>query len=279
MSNIRLFFTSMLILASVTLFSLEFTQSYLDEIGKKFGDDARKRLVGWEKLVKENQKADEKTKLEKVNIFFNLMNYYSDINHWGKEDYWATPLEFVVSGGGDCEDYTIAKYFTLLELGIPDEKLLITYVKALELNQAHMVLSYYPTPDAVPLILDNLNKELLPGDQRTDLKPVYGFNGKGLWAAKELGLGHKVANSDDYKRWTDLKDRMKDGKIIEGYSGDDFKPTTHVFRDRHTTLLIRRDDFLCGQKYARVHGSTTRVAFARFGDSVRFKLVDDDERQ
>lgn len=193
--------------------ALEFSPSYLDEIGKKYGEYAKRRLITWEKLIKDNKNSAELVKLEKVNSFFNLMEYYSDISHWGKDDYWATPLEFVVSGGGDCEDFTVAKYFTLLDLGVSDDKLLITYVKAIDLNLAHMVLTYYPTPDGIPLILDNLNKEMLTADKRPDLKPIYSFNGKGLWQAKQLGLGKKIGQATDLKRWNVLQEKIKAGTI------------------------------------------------------------------
>lgn len=196
-----------------TAWGIEFTPEFLAQIDKKYGDYAKRRLVAWQKLSTENKNLDEQKKLEAVNQFFNLLEYRSDIDHWGNEDYWATPLEMVVSGGGDCEDFTIAKYFTLLELGVPDEKLLITYVKALEFNQAHMVLTYYPTPGSIPLVLDNMNKEILPADRRKDLQPIYGFNGKGLWQAKQLGMGNKIGSPTDIKRWSDLEGRMKSGTI------------------------------------------------------------------
>lgn len=193
--------------------ALEFSQSYLDQIGKQYGEYAKRRIITWLDIIKNNKNDSELKKLEVVNQFFNLLEYRSDVSQWGKEDYWATPLEFIVAGGGDCEDYTVAKYFTLLELGVPDDKLLITYVKHLQLNIAHMVLSYYPTPDSIPLILDNYNKEILPADKRPDLQPIYGFNGKGLWAAKQLGLGNKIGQASDLKRWSDLEARMKEGSI------------------------------------------------------------------
>ena len=121
--------TLALTLVFLSLFSfawaIEFTQSYLDEIGKNYGEFAKRRLITWSKLSTENKSADDKKKLEAVNTFFNFIEYRKDLAHWGKEDYWATPLEFVVSGAGDCEDFAVAKYFTLLELGVPDEKLLI----------------------------------------------------------------------------------------------------------------------------------------------------------
>jgi predicted transglutaminase-like cysteine proteinase len=204
-----------LILASfICLVSaLEFSSSFLDEIAKQYGEYPKRRLIAWQNIIKENQNNDELKKLEAVNVFFNLLDYRTDISQWGREDYWATPLEFLVAGGGDCEDFTVAKYFTLLELGVSDDKLLLTYVKHLQLNVGHMVLSYYPTPDSIPLILDNYNKEILPADKRTDLQPIYGFNGKGLWAAKQLGVGNKIGQASDLKRWSDLEDRIKSGKI------------------------------------------------------------------
>lgn len=211
----------LLILTLLSLFcfawAVEFSQSYLDEIGKNYGEYAKRRLIGWQKLTAENKALDEKKKLEVVNVFFNLLEYSKDINHWGTDDYWATPLEFIVSGAGDCEDFAVAKYFTLLQLGVPDEKLLIMYVKLKQYsaiyNQAHMVLLYYETPQSVPLVLDNINKEILPADQRQDLKPIYGFNGTGLWQAKELGKGNKIGDASDLKRWADLEERIKSGKI------------------------------------------------------------------
>lgn len=191
----------------------ELTQAYLNEIQIKYGEYAKRRLVAWQKLIADFKNAEEKTKLTEVNIFFNLLEYKSDLDHWGNADYWASPLEFLVSGAGDCKSYTLAKYFTLLDMGVPDEKLLITYVKAINYNQAHMVLAYYAKPDSDPLILDNLNKEILPASQRKDLEPVYGFNGKGLWEAKQLKVGNKIGQATDLKRWVDLEERMKSDKI------------------------------------------------------------------
>ena len=196
-----------------TFAAISFDDAYLNEIEKKYGDYAKKRINSWMKVIQENKNKTELEKLEAVNLFFNLFEFMSDISHWGEQDYWASPLEFVVSGGGDCEDFSIAKYFTLLELGVPDEKMLITYVKAIEINQAHMVLTYYETPSSVPLVLDNLNGEMLPATKRPDLVPVYSFNGKGLWEAKQRGLGNKIGDAQDLKRWTDMEERMQKGYI------------------------------------------------------------------
>ncbi len=192
---------------------IKFTNDYLDSIEQEYGDYAKRRLVSWVKLMDEAKDLSEDEKLKQVNAFFNMLTFRSDISHWGDKDYWATPLELLVSGAGDCEDYSIAKYFTLLQLGVADERMLITYVKAVEINEAHMVLTYYEKPSAIPLVLDNLIGEIKTADKRPDLVPVYSFNGTGLWQAKQRGLGRKIGESDDLKRWSDLEERMNKGII------------------------------------------------------------------
>jgi predicted transglutaminase-like cysteine proteinase len=175
---------------------------------KKYGPEAGKRLLAWQALIRENSGRDELEKLALVNCFFNRLDFLDDIIHWQKKDYWATPVEFLASGGGDCEDFTLAKYFTLKAMGISEEKMNMIYVKAVRLNQAHMVLGYYPSPGAEPLILDNLVPTIEPASKRTDLLPVYSFNGVGLWLAKQRGRGKLVGNSDRLKRWQELLERM-----------------------------------------------------------------------
>lgn len=202
-------------LAGLSYAAIHFEVEFLAKIQAKYGEYAKRRLVSWEKVFVENKDKTTQEKLKNVNLFFNLIEFKTDMTVWGATDYWATPLEFLVAGAGDCEDYSIAKYFTLIELGIPEEKLFITYVQALELNQAHMVLTYYETPDAIPLVLDNLNGEILPGNKRTDLKPIYSLNGKGLWRAKQQGLGNALGQPKDIKKWDDMTQRILGGKIGE----------------------------------------------------------------
>ncbi len=175
----------------------------------KYGDEAEQRMQGWQRLISENQQQTEEQKLRLVNDFFNELTYRSDLNIWGREDYWATPAESLGKGQADCEDYSIAKYFTLRELGVSEDKMRITYVKALELNEAHMVLSYYPQPNSVPLVLDNLKANILSATKRFDLAPVYSFNAEGLWLAKRRGSGKRVGTSERISLWNDLKARMQ----------------------------------------------------------------------
>lgn len=188
---------------------IELTNEMLLQVKAKHGEQAERRLIDWQNLLRSAKNLPEKAKLDKVNDFFNLNSLFvNDIIHWKIEDYWATPWEFLTTGAGDCEDFAIAKYFTLKELGVDENKMRITYVKALRLNQAHMVLTYFETPRSVPIVLDNLISDIRPATQRSDLLPVYSFNGSGLWIAKARNTGKRVGNSDRLSLWNDLKNRM-----------------------------------------------------------------------
>jgi len=191
-----------------------FSNRLLNKIEQEHGGYARERIVIWEKLIIRNKNADNLQKLIVVNDFFNKMNFANDIDLWGKEDYWATPLQMLTSNGGDCEDYSIAKYFTLRKMGIPAERLRLTYVKALKLNQAHMVLTYYPDPDAEPLVLDNLVTDIRIVSNRKDLLRVYSFNGTDLWLAKEQGGDKHIGRSGRLSRWQEVIARINDEQIL-----------------------------------------------------------------
>ena len=205
--------TASLLFASISLSLasnsvVNFSADLLDRVSTKWGSQATQRLTSMETMIKNNQNLNDLEKLALVNQFFNLVPYKSDINHWGKKDYWATPFEMLTTFGADCEDYSIAKYFVLRELGVPDEYLKITYVKALNWDEAHMVLTYSKSATQIPMVLDNLNPEILPADQRTDLVPVYSFNAEGLWLSKERGNGQYVGSSDRIGMWVEMLNRL-----------------------------------------------------------------------
>ncbi|MFV1872165.1 MAG: transglutaminase-like cysteine peptidase [Oleiphilus sp.] len=193
---------------SLHVVAFEIDAQIIKQVSERFGDKAASRLRFWQKTVLDAKNNTEAEQLEIVNRFFNQVRFLSDQEHWQREDYWATPLELLATNGGDCEDYSIAKYFTLRELGIPDDKLKITYVKAVQLNQAHMILAYYDFPGAEPLILDNLVDDILPASERPDLVPVYSFNGEGLWLSKLSSQeGKRIGNANKLVSWKDLMTR------------------------------------------------------------------------
>lgn len=184
-------------------------QRWIDAVSNTYGERAGKRVETWRNILSELKSENETVQMTKVNQFFNQLYFVNDINLWGKNDYWATPLEFLGSNAGDCEDFTIAKYFSLLELGISDKKLRLVYVKSLTLNQFHMVLAYYSKPNAVPVLMDNIDPVIKPATQRRDLLPIYSFNGKNLWLMKEKANGKLAGKSSRLSLWNDLRSRNK----------------------------------------------------------------------
>lgn len=140
-------------------------------------------------------------KLNTVNLLFNRFKYQNDKISWKQKDYWTTPMEFISNGGGDCEDFAIAKYFALTALGVPQEKLRITYVKDNSIDE-HMVLMYYNTLKSDPLVLDNINKTITTLSRRKDLRVVYGFNETGLWMNNTKLVETKL------QKWINLLSRI-----------------------------------------------------------------------
>ncbi|MBC2660049.1 transglutaminase-like cysteine peptidase [Pseudomonas sp. MSSRFD41] len=171
--------------------------------------EGQQRIDAWQHLLATQKQVAEREQLKVVNLFFNKnMRYVEDIDLWHQVDYWETPIEALWKGAGDCEDYAIAKYFSLRRLGVASDKLRITYVKALRQNRAHMVLTYYSTPDAMPLVLDSLEDSIRPASERTDLLPVYSFNAEGLWLSGAKG-NKRVGDTKRLSRWQDVLKKMQ----------------------------------------------------------------------
>lgn len=193
--------------AATLLSSPEFSiaKSFLDKIENEYGVFAKRRALMLVQMMNEARDLDEMGKLEKVNDFFNQTPYSPDIKTWGVSDYWATRLEFIGKDKADCEDYVIAKFFTLKDLGVPPSKMFMTYAKSLRFKTGHLVLTYYETPKSVPLVLDNYNYKILPASQRDDLVPIYSFNGDELFNAKQAQIGKMIPAATRQKRpWDEL---------------------------------------------------------------------------
>ena len=181
---------------------------------QRYGDSGAAAVMAWRDLLTQAASQPDAAKLRRVNDFFNRRTRFGeDSDIWGRQDYWATPLEVLGRGQGDCEDFAIAKYVTLKLLGIPSEKLRLTYVKARiggpqsTLVQAHMVLSYYPAPNDEPLVLDSLISDIRPASRRPDLTTIFGFNAEGLW------VGGATSASRRFSKWQSVLARIREEGI------------------------------------------------------------------
>ena len=208
---------SWLCAAALLICSLVLAQTNLDHMQSlaksRYGQQTADMVAQWRSMINDIKDLPADQKLVKVNDFFNTrIRWVQDPEAWGQKDYWATPLETMGNGKGDCEDFAIAKYATLILAGVDVNKLRITYVKAQmggpysKINTAHMVLAYYGSPSADPQILDNLVGDIRPASRRGDLTPVYGFNSNGLWVG---GAAAPATTNPGAKlsRWRDLLQR------------------------------------------------------------------------
>ncbi|APW48424.1 transglutaminase [Rhodoferax antarcticus] len=158
----------------------------------------------------------DEERLKQVNQFFNRSVVFADdVAVWGQPDYWATPFETMGRGAGDCEDFVIAKFFTLKLMGVPVEKLRLIYVYArtgsgaAAPRQAHMVLAFYATPEAEPVVLDNLLGDVRLASGRPDLTPVFSFNTQGIFAGTSSTVVAPAQGAGRLSRWEDLLKRAR----------------------------------------------------------------------
>lgn len=187
-------------------------------LDERFGPTRVAFLRDWQQTLADTRSRSmpEKDKLVRINDFINRnISFEDDLSIWNQSDYWATPLETIGQGRGDCEDFAIIKYYSLKDAGVPLAKLRLVYVKArLEgpagpYLQAHMVLAYYPTPNVEPLVLDNLVPEIRPASQRKDLQPIFSFNSEAIWSGVAGNAAKGAGGTGQLSRWQDLLQRAR----------------------------------------------------------------------
>ncbi|MCW8895392.1 transglutaminase-like cysteine peptidase [Sulfurimonas sp.] len=158
-----------------------FSERELQDIKMKSGIIAKNRILDYKQTVTSFKEYSKSKQLEQVNFYLNKLLPQYDAVIQKQEDYWATPKEFLITGYGDCEDYVIIKYFTLLKLGFKEEELFLTTVHDKYHGGYHMVLSYFKTKHKPPLILDNLSFKILDLKQREDLEADLFVNSSGVY--------------------------------------------------------------------------------------------------
>jgi predicted transglutaminase-like cysteine proteinase len=135
--------------------------------------------AAWQAMIRNQAGRAPRDQLDTVNRFLNGWRYKEDIANYGRRDYWATPLEFFLRSG-DCEDYAIAKYVTLRQLGFAAEQLRLVVVQDVVRDLAHAVLAVYLEDDVY--ILDNLTRAVTPQAELARYVPYYSVNETTRWA-------------------------------------------------------------------------------------------------
>lgn len=215
---VRLGFYGLTSLLAVTCV-IGFAATDLEEMERlaqqRYGSQVARRVSDWRALVASAGPMSDKDKIDLVNRFVNKrIKWVEDLQLWGQDDYWASVLETFSKAAGDCEDFVIVKYVSLVLSGMPVSKLRMTYVRLVQRPNAppvaHMVLAYYADSSSEPLILDNLSNDIVAASLRSDLTPVYSFNSAQLWI---IGAGTKPSADDPVNRisrWRSVLQRMRE---------------------------------------------------------------------
>ncbi len=135
----------------------------------------------WTKFIAGLKGAAPAEQLEKVNAYMNQAKYVVDQVNYQVDDYWATPGQFFAKMG-DCEDYAIAKYLTLLALGWDSAKLRVVAVQDMNLKIPHAVLAI--TQGDEVFILDNQIQQVMAAEKIKHYRPIYSVNDKSWWLHK-----------------------------------------------------------------------------------------------
>ena len=188
----------------------------ITSFSQRWGGGVTARFTAWQAMLQTARNGSDLERLKRVNDFFNRqIRFGEDAAIWSQPDYWATPLETLGLGAGDCEDFSIAKYYSLKEVGIAPDKLRLIYVRAKTgstdavASQAHMVLAYYAQPEAEPVVLDNLISDIRPASRRPDLVPVFSFNSEGVFTGVSGKEATPAAGTGRLSRWEDLLKRAR----------------------------------------------------------------------
>ena len=181
------------------------------DIEKRISRKGLKRLIWWESLINAYQDASDKEKLEAISRFFAVrIRQAPDIGKDGGNDYWQSPIETLVRGKGDCEDFAMAHYISLRLLGIPASQLRIAIVSGPR-NGNHAVVLFYEEDNSDPWVVDNLFSERLGAEggliQRLSVRMRLD-NLQPRWTMNESGISEFYEGNIEMLLSRDLHDHL-----------------------------------------------------------------------
>lgn len=150
-------------------------------------------LQRWRTIVVAARELPQVQRAKAVNQYFNTWPYKTDTEVWGVREYWATPKEFI-SRSGDCEDYSIAKYYALRHVGYDVDQVRIVALRDTIRGYGHAVLAVYVDGDI--LILDNLSQFVASHRRYKHYQPQVSMNEVARWAHVG-GFAPDTAPADD----------------------------------------------------------------------------------
>jgi len=163
-------------------------------------------------LIAQIRDLSEFKKIVLINNYFNKFSNISDLKLWGHKEYWATPDELIKKNGGDCEDFAVAKYYYLTQIGINEGKLRLAYVKAynrkISTIENHLVLLYYNISNQQEYVLDSIDRLVKPVSHRKDLSYQFAFNKNNVWPLNKSINAFQIRRSGIFQSWKGVLKRM-----------------------------------------------------------------------
>ena len=126
-------------------------------------------------IVKLGRKHEGRARLGWLNRAVNMtIKPASDWAQYGDADYWASPLQTLGSGAGDCEDYAIVKYVALRELGVGADDLRVVIVRDDKRLTEHAVVAVRSERKWV--VLDNRTMAIINTEDVRNYRPLFALN-------------------------------------------------------------------------------------------------------
>lgn len=152
------------------------------------------RVIAWNKFIDSIRDDRPIRQILKVNLWFNGYPYKQDNWLYSRNDHWATPTEFLQTGG-DCEDYAIIKYLTLRRLGFSAEAMKIVMVYDVFSGTDHAFLTVQYNGETY--VLDNRDNLTVESHYVDRYKPHYAFNEHDLWTYDRPAVVEKLRDDED----------------------------------------------------------------------------------
>ncbi len=137
-------------------------------------------LKSWREVATAAKGQPRLEMLKTVNQYFNRWPYKIDQELYGVSEFWASPKEFM-KRSGDCEDYSIAKFFILRDLGLANEEMRLVILMDRIRRIGHAVLAVYE-PNGDILVLDSLSDLIFSHKKYRHYLPQYSMNETTRWA-------------------------------------------------------------------------------------------------
>lgn len=132
----------------------------------------------WQSLLNGLRSQSRVDQIHHVNRELNRRAYVLDPINWGVADYWASPAQFFKKNG-DCEDFSIAKYMSLRDLGVQSKEMRVIVLNDENLKIPHAVLAVRHGNDE--LILDNQVNQVISHRIIRHYRPIFSINEEVWW--------------------------------------------------------------------------------------------------